>query len=111
MIISKDGFAKLIDFSLAEHQNSEQIDYVVANQISAPEVLSTTEYTEASDWWSFGCLLYEMAVGFKPFEGLSSYQIKQRILGQEPEYPGYLDPSLVSLIKELLQKKPENRLS
>jgi serine/threonine protein kinase len=43
VIISRDGFAKLIDFSLSEHQQEEvhQIDRLVANQISAPEVLQT----------------------------------------------------------------------
>jgi len=41
---------------------------LVTPQIQAPEVLdSRDEYSEASDWWAFGCLLYEMAVGVVPF--------------------------------------------
>lgn len=44
VIISSEGFAKLIDFSLSEHQysGSNKIDYLVANQISAPEVIESS---------------------------------------------------------------------
>ena len=113
VIISKEGFAKLIDFSLSEHQNSTEckIDYMVANQISAPEVLEKHEFTEASDWWSYGCLLYEMAVGVKPFEGLSYYQIKKYILTQQPDFHSTLDPSLIDLLSLLLEKDPSLRIN
>jgi serine/threonine protein kinase len=33
----------------------------------APETLLEEKFTEASDWWAFGCVLYEMIHGISPF--------------------------------------------
>ena len=79
--------------------------------ISSPEVLDSNTYSEASDWWSFGCLLYEMTVGKKPFDGLSFFQLKQQIKEFEPYYPTQMDRHLRDLIKQLLQKNPAARPS
>ena len=80
IIISKDGYPKLTDFGLSAsiqtNPNELDSDFIkksVTLSISSPEVLDSNTYTEASDWWSFGCLLYEMTVGQKPFFGLSFY--------------------------------------
>ena len=51
-----------------------------------------------------------MAVGYKPFEGISAYQTKNLILNSEPEIPENVDPTLKNLIKSLLEKNPEKRL-
>jgi len=49
--------------------------------IQAPEVIKREEcrlskhqlYNEASDWWSYGCLIYEMTTGKRAFNGLSQF--------------------------------------
>lgn len=33
----------------------------------APEVLEGKGYNMASEWWAFGCLIYELLVGVPPF--------------------------------------------
>jgi serine/threonine protein kinase len=38
----------------------------------APEVLFGNEYQIESEWWSFGCLIYEMLTGKPPFLSKSS---------------------------------------
>ena len=110
VIISKDGYAKLIDFSLSQSKGGSEIENLVPCHISAPEVIRQQNFTEKSDWWGFGCLLYEMAVGYKPFEGISAYQTKNLILNSEPEIPENVDQTLKNLIKSLLEKNPEKRL-
>jgi len=115
IVISKDGLAKLTDFGLSAHQfkTDQEINHnrSITLHISAPEVLQGGAYTNASDWWSFGCLLYEMSIGSPPFNGISNYQIRQAILNQPPFFPHNFDPVLKDLIQKLLDKDPINRLS
>jgi serine/threonine kinase 38 len=33
----------------------------------APEVFGKYGYDETVDWWSVGCILFEMLVGYPPF--------------------------------------------
>jgi len=33
----------------------------------SPEVISRESYGREADWWSFGCILYEMLLGYPPF--------------------------------------------
>ena len=77
VVISKDGMAKLTDFGLCLHsfepQSKEFRARIPTLHISAPEVLLENNFSQASDWWSFGCLIFEMIVGEAPFEGLSNF--------------------------------------
>jgi serine/threonine protein kinase len=71
----------------------------VTTYISAPESINGSTFSEASDWWSFGCLLYEMTVAKKPFGGLSFFQLKKQITSAEPHYPDQMNENLKDLIK------------
>lgn len=35
--------------------------------IAAPEVIDNEKYTYSTDWFSFGCLVFEMIEGQAPF--------------------------------------------
>ena len=65
------GHLRLTDFGLAKRQQAGPgharggastfcgtLDYM------APEIVRNQRYDESVDWWSFGCLLFEMTVGY-----------------------------------------------
>jgi eukaryotic-like serine/threonine-protein kinase len=54
-------------------------------QYMAPEVLQGTEADARSDIFSFGCVLYEMIIGRRAFEGKSQFSVLGAILDKEPE--------------------------
>jgi serine/threonine protein kinase len=55
----------------------------------APEVIKKEGYDELVDWWSVGCILYEMIVGFPPFMGETPQEVWGNILDHESilEFP------------------------
>jgi serine/threonine protein kinase len=71
-VISRHGFPKLVDFGISTDSTCPLIHHIQTTpQISAPESFAQNVYSQATDWWSFGCLLFEMATGKKAFDGLS----------------------------------------
>ncbi|XP_032479551.1 ribosomal protein S6 kinase-like 1 isoform X2 [Phocoena sinus] len=73
---------------------------------SAPEVGGISELTEACDWWSFGSLLYELLTGTALSQSHPS--------GIQPhtqlQLPEWLSRPAASLLTELLQFEPAERL-
>jgi len=111
VVISKEGIAELVDFGLSSRRDDLFRRKPVTTQISSPESLTRNLYDEKSDWWSFGCLLYELAMGRKPFDGDSFHETKGKILRQEPQFAGNVDRELRDLIRSLLKKDRASRLS
>ena len=74
VIIDSNGFPKLVDFGNSFYKKTKT-DFKsdpfyfkdTTQQIKAPEVLISKDYDAASDWWAFGCLLYELAFIHMPF--------------------------------------------
>jgi Tol biopolymer transport system component/tRNA A-37 threonylcarbamoyl transferase component Bud32 len=82
-------------------------------QYMAPEVLQGAEADARSDIFSFGCALYEMAAGRRPFDGKSQVGVLAAILEKEPEPISVVQPmtppALEKLIRTCLAKDPEER--
>jgi Tol biopolymer transport system component len=82
-------------------------------QYMAPEVLQGAEADARSDIFSFGCALYEMAAGKRPFDGKSQVGLLAAILERDPEPISVLQPmtppALEKLIRTCLAKDPEER--
>ena len=113
--------AMLSDFGLAQRKcywNSGAKDLCGTPQYASPEVASGKEHGLAVDCWSLGILLWEMLVGYTPFQttSMSSLKIIQILRSIENHMHIFKLPkhiraskSLVDLIQHLLEPDPVKR--
>lgn len=106
---------KLIDFGFAEKIMSPshklKIEAGSLPYIS-PEMIRHLGYDTKSDMFSVGVVLFNMLTGRQPFFGRNDDERRDSILTHEPVIPKDItNPHLIDMIKGLLEKDPEKRLS
>jgi serine/threonine protein kinase/Tol biopolymer transport system component len=131
IMVSKDGFAKVLDFGLAKLTERTQVSE--ADRTSAPTeaavtgagiVMGTVGYMSPeqvqgrpvdhrSDIFSLGCILYEAATRARPFPADSDIEVMHRILKEKPRPVEELNPEapgeLRRVIRRCLAKTPDER--
>ena len=116
MLVTVDGHIKLTDFGLSfvgAGGIGEGNRVVGTPDYIAPEALMGTGYGPSVDWWALGIVLFELLVGFPPFNDESPTHIFQNILKKEicwPLPPEELAPDAKDLIEKLLATDPTERL-
>lgn len=79
----------------------------------APELLKHEKeraYGKQCDWWSFGCVIYEMLTGHPPFYNQDRQQMFDSIRHGEIKFYDFHSSEARDLIKLLLVKDPAKRL-
>ena len=128
--IGPDGAVKVLDFGLAfsrgpaaEIANSPTFTSPAA-MTHAGVILGTAAYMapeqargkaldRRADIWAFGCALYEMLSGVKPFEGETVTDVLSAIISKEPDWsrlPPDTPASVRTLLERCLEKDPRRRL-
>ena len=82
ILVDIDGYAKLTDFGLSkENMKKDNLatSFCGTCEYLAPEIINKQPYGIACDWWSFGCVLYEMLTGVPPFYGKKNDEIFYKI--------------------------------
>jgi serum/glucocorticoid-regulated kinase 2 len=70
VLVGIDGYIKLTDFGLSKENITGIKDaksFCGTAEYLSPEILQRQGHGKASDWWSFGAIIYEMLVGLPPF--------------------------------------------
>jgi G protein-coupled receptor kinase len=77
-------------------------------------VIDNERYTFSPDWFSFGCLLYEMIEGQAPFrarkEKVKREEVDRRVKSDQEKYSVKFSEDAKSLCQQLLAKSPVQRL-
>ena len=132
VMISKDGYAKVLDFGLAKlvetrvgQDNDSAAPTVAAAGMTAegvvlgtvgymsPEQVRAESVDHRSDIFSFGCLLYECVTRRLPFIGETPIDVMHRIMRDPPPAVRELAPDtptvLRRMIRRCLEKERERR--
>lgn len=78
--------------------------------VEAPEIFVGEERSNGSDWWTFGCILYEMLVGLPPHYDQDVQKMYQTIKLEEVRFPSRVSENAKSLLIGLLKKDVKERL-
>jgi len=131
--ITPEGQVKVLDFGLAKGlevissaaedaesptatmtiRGSGRGSIVGTAAYMSPEQSRGQEVDGRADIWSFGCVLYEMLTGTKPFDGATIIDTLAAIVDREPdleELPANTPILIRSLVRRCLRKDPEQRL-
>jgi protein-serine/threonine kinase len=113
ILLDTKGHIKLTDFGLSKILETEDDKaYTICGtpQYLAPEVILKKGYDKAVDWWSLGCVMYEMLTGKLPFPIKKGLKLSRRIYQQEVDYPKKIDNNAKDLMQKLLILDPNERL-
>ena len=113
ILLDAKGHVKLTDFGLSKIlENEEDKAFTICGtpQYLAPEVIQKKGYDKAVDWWSLGCVMYEMLTGKIPFAIKRGVKLNMSLYEQGVNYPSILTNNAKDLIKKLLVLNPSERL-
>ena len=116
LMLRPDGYIKVLDFGLARHAGANRADDELALGTlgyMSPEEIEQRPITAASDIYSLGVVLYELASGTNPFRGESAGATTRMILGLAPsplpEKAGAIPKELDRLVRSMLNKSAAQR--
>jgi serine/threonine protein kinase len=126
MLLTPSGRLKLADFGLSHiaqgRVGAARLDEVARDPsivgtpfYMAPETIrgKSRGHESAADWWSFGVIMYEMILGFPPFQGAKVGEIYRAILSlafTAPIANCAVSPESADLISRILVPDPRRRL-
>lgn len=124
VIITPDGYAKVLDFGLAKLRDTRgaNADTLLMTEpgvamgtigYSAPEQLIGGQITAAADVFSLGVVLYEMVCGQRPFTGATVTEVVSAILSKAHrpvrDLRSDVPPALETVIRKSLAKVVSER--
>ena len=129
--ITPAGVVKVLDFGLAKaaigdgsRPDLSQSPTVLGDATREGIILGTAPYMspdqargkpvdKRTDIWAFGCVLYEMLTGRRPFPGETLSDVLAAILGREPDWallPAATPDAIRRLLRRCLEKDETLRL-
>jgi Tol biopolymer transport system component len=127
--ITEAGVVKVLDFGVAKLRGdaiataddgrtmtvSGTLDGTIVGTVAymSPEQARGKAVDKRADVWAFGCILYEMLTGRRPFRGETVSDTIAATLDQSPDWsllPAATPPSLRRLLSRCLEKDPAHRL-
>jgi ribosomal protein S6 kinase beta len=114
ILLGSDGHLCLTDFGLAkdfgwdkgpQDEDGKALTVCGTQEYMAPEMVARKGYTKAADWWSLGCIAYEMLAGNPPFQSKKGAKdLFEKIMTEKVKMPLGSTASACILLKGLLNR-------
>jgi len=117
IMLNLEGQVRITDFGLASLEGGADLTrpqtILGTAAYMSPEQVRGEKTDQHTDVWSFGCTLYEMATGRRPFVGEHGQAVRNEILSEAPPSPSSLrseiPQGLEEVILKCLQKSADDR--
>ncbi|CAH2350117.1 serine/threonine-protein kinase Ypk3p [[Candida] railenensis] len=113
-MLNASGNLVLTDFGLSKvsAKDSQNKSMIGTPQYMAPEVLKGESHNYLVDWWSLGCVAFDMLTGSPPFTGNNNKKIMDKIIQSKKflKFPYYLSNDAKEFLRKVLQSNPDKRL-
>ncbi|XP_043498981.1 serine/threonine-protein kinase fused isoform X1 [Polistes fuscatus] len=114
VLLEANGVAKLCDFGFARSMSTgtHVLTSIKGTPLyMAPELIQERPYDHNVDLWSLGCIVYELVVGWPPFQTTSILHLVRLIRFEAVKWPDFISPNCKNFLQGLLQKDPSQRLT
>ncbi|MGN6103805.1 MAG: serine/threonine-protein kinase, partial [Kofleriaceae bacterium] len=114
LLVTRDGFLKIIDFGIANARGQRQRSDVIPGKLGymSPEQATRKPVDHRSDVFSLGIVLYEITVGKRLFRG-PAHEVVARLIETKIEPPTFARRSfpsaLEAIVMRCLERHPEDR--
>lgn len=111
VLISEEGVAKVSDFGLAREENFTLEGGKLPIKWTAPEALKQSKFSNKSDMWSFGILLWEIySFGRVPYPRIPLADVVKHVeKGYKMEAPEGCPPEVYEIMRQAWHLQPDER--
>jgi len=113
VLLDAQGYIRITDFGLSKGNikgGKDARSVCGTPEYLAPEVILRQGHGKAVDWWTVGCITYELLTGLPPYYTSDREELFDRIKLSSVKYPSNFSPSVKDLLTGLFQKEPDMRL-
>lgn len=117
VLFDEDGYALITDFGIATARFHARLTGT-GRAMGTPHYMSPEQamgrlVDGRSDVYAVGVVLYEMLVGFPPFDGADAYSVSYKQVHEQPvpleTIDSRIDPALAAIVARALAKDPDAR--
>lgn len=114
LLLGVDGYVKLVDFGFSKklELGNKTWTFCGTPEYVAPEIILNKGHDKAVDFWSLGCLMYELLTGTPPFSASDPMKVYNIILRgfDQISMPRHISKNAVLIMKRFCRENPAERL-
>lgn len=108
IMLNWEGQVRIMDFGLASLEGGADLTrpqtVLGTAAYMSPEQVRGEKTDGRTDIWSFGCTLFEMTTGRRPFVGEHGQAVRNEVLNEAPPSPSTLRPDIPAGLEEVILK-------